>query len=149
MRQLIDLAQMQKEWEEDSEIDDINLDREALRQPKLHSKWVDYLTSAKIKLYKVEKELVEARARLTEYYNGRMTKEELQALGRPQYLHKTPLKSELERLLDSDPIVVDINQKFYYYNTLVEYATSVLGAIRDRGFSIKTATEYRKFLAGN
>lgn len=144
-----ELEKFQREWAVDSEIDDINLDREALKQPKLHQKWVDYLTSAKIKLYKTEKELSEARARLTEYYMGRMTKDELNALGRTQYLHKTPLKSELEKLLDSDPIVLDINQKFYYYTTLVEYAQSVLGAIRDRGFSIKTAADYRKFLAGN
>lgn len=145
----LDLEKLKQEWQQDSEIDDINLDREALRQPKLHSKWLDCLTKAKIKLYKVEKELIEARAKLTEYYNGRMTKEELAALGRTQYLHKTPLKSELEKLLDSDQIVVDINQKFYYYNTIVEYATSVLGAIRDRGFSIKSAIDFRKFLAGN
>lgn len=145
----MDLEKLKQEWEIDSDIDDINLDREALRQPKLHCKWVDYLTKSKIRLYKVEKELTEARAKLTEYYNGRMTKEELAALGRSQYLHKTPLKSELERLLDSDQIVIDINQKFYYYNTLVEYCTSVLGAIRDRGFSIKTAVDYRKWLAGN
>lgn len=144
-----ELEKLQTEWAADSEIDDINLDREALRQPKLHQKWIDYLTSSKIRLYRTEKELTEARSKLTEYYMGRMTKDELNALGRTQYLHKTPLKSELEKLLDSDKIIIDINQKFYYYNTLVEYCTSVLGAIRDRGFSIKSAIEFRKFLAGN
>lgn len=144
-----ELEKLMEKWKEDSTIHDVDLDREALNQPKLHCEWLDILTKFKIKLYKIERDITEKKAILTEYYMGRMTKDALTKLGRGQYLHKTPLKSELEKLLEADELVIDLMQKFYYYTTIVEYATSVLGAIKDRGFSIKNAIEYRKFIAGN
>jgi len=86
---------------------------------------------------------------LTRYYNGLMDQEELKELGRPQYQYKTPLKTELERLLESDQIVLDIKQRYYYYTILAEYCEDVLKAIRDRGFSIRTAVDWQRFVAGN
>lgn len=143
------LEELIEEWNEDSVIDNKILDHESLKQPKLHAKWVDRLTKNKIKCYKIEKELVEAKATLTKYYNGLMDKEELDKLGRPQYQHKTPLKTELERLLESDQIVLDIKQRYYYYSIMLEYCEDVLKAIRDRGFAIRTAVDWQRFVAGN
>lgn len=145
----MNLEELIEDWESDSTIDSTILDHESLKQPKLHSKWVTRLTKNKVKCFKIEKELAEAKSMLTRYYNGLMDQEELKELGRPQYQYKTPLKTELERLLESDQIVLDIKQRYYYYTILAEYCEDVLKAIRDRGFSIRTAVDWQRFVAGN
>lgn len=145
----MDIDALIADWESDSYVDRAKLADESLRQANLHSKWLDRLTRYRIKGFKFEKNILDLRAILTEYYNGRLSKDELSEIGRDQYRGKTPLKSELEKLIEHDKDMVDLMQKVYYYKIMEDYCTSVLGAIRDRGFSIKTAVDFIRFTDGN
>ena len=44
----VDLDQLQRMWQEDAKIDDINLDKEALNVPNLHAKYLTILSTARI-----------------------------------------------------------------------------------------------------
>lgn len=142
------LETLMEEWNRDCVVDETNLDSEALSQGKLHSKWLNYLSSYKMKALAIQKKQNETRVLLSRYYNGHMTKTELESIGRPQYLHKQPIKSELERMIAADPLFADTQQKYEINIILAEYCEEVIKAIKDRGFNIKNAADWRKFIAG-
>ena len=48
------LTAIQKEWEKDCEIDDIELDKSSLHIPKLHAKYSGLLSNKKLALIKYE-----------------------------------------------------------------------------------------------
>ena len=52
------LTAIQKEWEKDCEIDDIELDKSSLHIPKLHAKYSGLLSNKKLALIKYENELL-------------------------------------------------------------------------------------------
>ena len=142
------LEQLMQEWEKDSQIDEHNLDRESLKQGNLHSKWLNLLSTYKMKALVLQSKINEIKMQLSRYYNGHMTKDELADFGRPQYQHKAPLKSELERLTEADPLFIQAKERFEINLVLAEFCESVIKCIRDRGFSIQAAIEWKKFVAG-
>ena len=142
------LEQLMSEWNSDAKIDDVDLDRESLRQGILHSKWLNYLSSSKMKALALKSKMNEVKGLLARYYNGYLTADELKEIGRDQYRHKQPIKSELERMIDADPLYVDLAQKYEINLVLAEFCEEVIKHIRDRGFNIKNAADWRKFEAG-
>lgn len=142
------LETLMEEWNKDVIIDETELDRESLKQSMLHAKWLNWLSLYKMKALTLQKKIGETKGLLARYYNGYMTKQELESIGREQYRNKTPLKSELERMMDADPLLTDLNLKFEINIVLAEYCEHVIKSIRDRGFSIQTAVEWKKFSSG-
>jgi Recombination, repair and ssDNA binding protein UvsY len=136
------------EWKSDCTIDDQHLDDEALRTANLHQKYLDLLTFYKIKVFAFDKELLEITRVRTKYYNGQMTKDELTFYNWEQYQFKTPLKSELERLLNSDPNIIKITDRAEMYKLCFAYTEEILKSLRDRNFQIKHAIDWKKFQAG-
>lgn len=146
---LMSLEDIQDNWARDCNIDPLKLDLESVRTPNLHQKYLDQLTLYKMKIFNIEKKYLEAKGVRSRYYNGQMGKEELKEYGWEQYQYKAPLKSEMERLLETDPILLDMKEKISYYTFCFEYAEDVLKALRDRNYQIKAAIDFMRFQAGS
>lgn len=144
----IALTSLMEEWTADSAVDEDSLDRESLNQGKLHAKWLNKMTNYKMAAIAIKSRIDKTRGILTRYYNGYMTKPELEAIGREQYRHKQPLKTELERLISADPMFSELEQKYDINLVFAEYCEEVIRAIKNRGFDIKNAGDWRKFIAG-
>ena len=71
------LAELQDLWKIDCQINVTDLGNEAANVPKLHAKYLQLLTSVRLKLRKVEVEYFQLRRAKEKYYRGEMTKEEL------------------------------------------------------------------------
>ena len=71
------LDNIMKMWAEDVKIDDLNLDEETVKSAKLHSKYLELFSLAKLQLKKNEMELDKTRKDKWLYYNGKMTKEQM------------------------------------------------------------------------
>ena len=77
----MNLQELQDEWAKDSLVDDDHLDREAVRIPNLHQKYLKFLMEFKMKLTKQRAEFHQLRRLKIRYYNGELGREELEEHG--------------------------------------------------------------------
>lgn len=136
------------EWQEDSKIDRTKVLEEMYRWPLVHSKYLDKLQSYKIKIRKRLIKYEKVKALKTKYYNGEMSKEELDEQGWKQYLLAKPLKTQLETILAGDSDLQKIKEEMEYINILIESCESIMKEIHSRNFMFKNIVEMKKFEAG-
>lgn len=146
---MLTMEELMEEWKKDSIIDRDHLDTASLMTANFHQKYLDLLTHYKIKIFALDKKYLEMKGLRSRYYNGQMTKSELAEYGWQQYQYKTPLKSELERLLETDQYLLNIKDKTSYYTFCFEYCEEVIKSLRDRNYQIRAAIDFMKFQAGN
>ena len=79
------LDEILKMWGEDVTIDDLNLDVETTKSAKLHSKYLELFTLAKLQLRRNETELSKLRKNKWLYFSGKMTKQEMDKLANQAY----------------------------------------------------------------
>ena len=143
----IDLSKLKEMVNKDLEIDGAELDLESLRIPQLHNKYLNIFTDEKLELSAVEFKYNDLLRKKWEYYTGKMSQEELDALGwEPFQLHI--LKTDLEKYLSSDAELAKMKAKKVYQEQKLEYLTSILKAINNRQFHIRDAIAWRKFVNG-
>lgn len=146
---MLHLDELKANWAVDCIIDPDRLDESSIRTANLHQKYLDILTDYKLRIFKLEKEYLSMKGVRSRYYMGQMTKQELEDYGWDQYQYKTPLKTEMERLLETDSLLLDIKDKQSYISFCFEYVEDIMKSLRERGWQIRNAIEWRKFEAGN
>ena len=90
------LEEIQELWNRDREIDYTELGTESIRIPLIHDKYLKIFTQEKIRLKSVEFEMLKLVRAKTEYYSGKMSKEELDERGWEPYLERL-LKNEVRK----------------------------------------------------
>lgn len=142
------LDELQQMWEKDCEIDDNYLGENSTLTPKLHAKYVKLLVNTKLKHTKLQADYSLLRKNKFRYYRGELSRDELIQLGWQQWQGIKPLKNEMDEFLQGDTELVTIKIKIDYLETMIYFLESVLGQIKARDWQIKTAVEWKKFLAG-
>jgi hypothetical protein len=141
------LEEVQKMWEEDSQIDRSQLGPEALRGPQLHSKYYKMYSQARMKLKRESAELKKFAHKKFIFYSQGPT-QETQALGWKLPPCGKILKGEAREYVDCDDEVVRFTLAVAEVQELVDYLESVVKALKDRGFAIRNAIDWEKFLNG-
>ena len=142
------LEEIQELWNRDREIDYTELGTESIRIPLIHDKYLKIFTDERIRLKGVEFELSKLVRAKTEYYSGKMSKEELETRGWEQYLGRL-LKNEMASYIESDEDVIKLKQQIVVLQEKVNYLDSVIRMVNNRGFQIKNALVWLKFSHGN
>ena len=75
------LDELKKQWTEDCQIDDIELDNASLEVPKLHAKYQDLLTSKILVLKQYQNKYNELLKDKWLWYNGKMDERESREKG--------------------------------------------------------------------
>ena len=132
-------------WEKDSQIDADNLHTESLKVPALHAKYHDVFNNFLLLRKKAEQQRKNIRHERYEYYSGKADPEVY--IDNP-FGKKIRDKDTMNKYLDADQKLVDINLKIDYYETLLNYIESILKQINNRTYQIKNAIEWQKFIAG-
>jgi hypothetical protein len=145
---MIELDKLQVMWQQDSKVDDINLEKEALNVPNLHAKYVTVLSTAKLNLQKERSDYNKLRRFKWRYYRGELNQYELKDLGWEQWQGTKPLKNEMDEHLEGDFDLIKKKDKVAYYETVVDFLERVLRSINSRGWDIKNAIEWHKFTNG-
>ena len=143
----VDLSKLKEMVNKDLEIDGAELDLESLRIPQLHNKYLNIFTDEKLELSAVEFKYNDLLRKKWEYYTGKMSQEELDALGWEPF-QLNILKTDLEKYLSSDAELAKMKAKKVYQEQKLEYLTSILKAINNRQFHIRDAIAWRKFVNG-
>lgn len=147
MLKLDDVLEM---WKKDAQIDEMNLDNASIESAKLHSKYLELLSVTKLQLKKKEMEFKVLLKNKWLWYNGKMSKDEIDALGwsyDPLNGLKV-LKGEMDHFYDADPHIQSAQGQIEYLKTLIDTLSEVLENIKWRHQSIKNAIEWRKFTSG-
>lgn len=144
----MNIEQLQEMWDSDCAIDDNFLGENSTATPKLHAKYVKILVQVKLKHTKLQADYLLLRKNKFRLYRGELSRDELTNLGWDQWQGVKPLKNEMDEFLAGDSELVTIKLKIDYLETMIYLLESILQQIKARDWQIKTAVEWKKFLAG-
>lgn len=142
------LEEIQNEWDIDCEIDNNYLGETTTATPKLHAKYLKLLVNIKLKHTKLSSDRNILRKNKFRLYRGELSREELAQLNWDQWQGIKPLKNEMDEFLSGDTELNTSKVRIEYLETMIYFLESVLGQIKARDWQIKTAVEWKKFLAG-
>ena len=135
----MDFDKIIEEWKQDCPIDDTTLDKESVKIPTLHGKYLELHSREKIFLNYLEVEYKKLYKERWEYYSGKAEK--------PFQLKL--LKTDLYIYLDSDDKLCELKEKVDTQKQKVSYVESVIKSLETRSFHITNAINWRKFTAGH
>jgi hypothetical protein len=144
----MNIEQLQDMWEADAEIDDNYLGEQSTATPKLHAKYVKLLVQVKLKHTKLQSDYNLLRKNKFRYFRGEMSRDELKNNNWDQWQGVKPLKNEMDEFLTGDEDLNSLEVKLKYLDTMIYLLESILQQIKARDWQIKTAVEWKKFLAG-
>ena len=144
----MNIEQIQDMWDIDADIDDNYLGDHATKAPKLHAKYIKLLVGVKLKHTKLSSDYNMLRKAKFRYYRGELSRDELNELGWVQWQGVKPLKNEMDEFLTGDTDLNTLRVKIDYLETMIYLLESILGQIKARDWQLKTAVEWKRFLAG-
>lgn len=145
---IMNIEQLQELWDADCAIDDNYLGEQSTATPKLHAKYVKLLVQVKLKHTKLQSDYNLLRKNKFRYYRGELSRDELNDLGWLQWQGVKPLKNEMDEFLSGDTDLNTLRVKIDYLETMIYFLESIMQQIKARDWQIKTAVEWKKFLAG-
>ena len=148
---MINLEEILKMWAKDSEIDDVRLDDASKNSAKLHSKYLELLSISKLQLRRKDLEFKTLLKNKWLWYNGKLTKAEIDALGwEYDALNGLKiLKGEMDYYYDSDKEIQESELKIQYIKTLIDTLKEIVDTLRWRHQTIGNMIKWKQFEAGN
>ena len=134
-------------WDKDSKIDETELGSESTKIPQIHNKYLKIFMGERVQLIRLKASQKRTKKLLTEYYLGELDREELESLGRDQF-YKKVLKQEIDTYIESDDMMIEAILKTSLQQEKVDYLEAILRQINNRGFQIKNAIDWNKFISG-
>jgi len=141
------LDQILEEWRKDAEIDSTELGEESIKIPQLHSKYMKIYFEERRRLKAHEFEVKDISLKKHEYYNGRMSQNELDELNWIPFPKKL-MKHEIEMHIESDSDIIKHNMKIVNQKEKMSLLEEIIKNLNQRNFQIKNAIEWKKFTQG-
>jgi hypothetical protein len=136
--------EIQLMWQQDSNINDDEIDIASLQIPQLHAKYMKLFSDFYFKRKQIEIKIKTLRREKFEYYTGKAD---------PKIYAEKPfdlkiLKSEVNMYIESDEDINNLQLKIESFDVIINYLESVLKMISNRTYQIKNVIEWRKFSNG-
>ena len=138
-------------WKRDSVIDENALDDVTVETSKLHAKYLELFSLSKLQLKKKDFELEQMKKVKWIYFNGKMSKSEMDSRGwayDPFDGMSKPLKSEMEMFYSTDPDIFKIKSAIEYQKSIVDTLEEIMSNIRWRHQHVRNVLEFKKFTSG-
>ena len=145
----MNLDDILNEWKTDCEIGH-RLDDASAETPKLHAKYLGYLTQAKFLFKRTEDKQRHLLKSKHLYYNGKMSQQEINDLGwqHDPFDGLKMMQKDLEYWYESDKDIQQSESKVLYYKTMIETLNEIIQVLRWRHSTIKNIIDVRRFEAG-
>jgi hypothetical protein len=146
----MDLQSILNEWQKDCLIDNSKLDEVSRDTPKLHAKYLQMLSFAKLSLKRSEAAQKTLLKNKWLWYNGKMSQEQMDAFG----WSYDPLdglkimKGEMDYYYDSDPDIQKSEEKIQYWKTVIDTLTEIVDSLKWRHQTIGNIIRWKQFEAG-
>ena len=146
----MNLEQLKQEWEKDTQIDDIELDKSSLEVPKLHAKYSSLLADKLVTLKKLQLELSKITKLKWLWFSGKLSQEEIKSLGwnDDPFDGLKVMKSDYNYYFNADEDIQNLNGKIEYLNVCIQFLQKCMENITWRHQTIKNTIDWRKFMAG-
>lgn len=141
------LEEIHTTWAQDAKINPLDLSGESLNTPKLHGKYLKILSEERLKLKKLRSSKDELILAKTEYFMGKMAREDMQARGWEPFTMRL-LKQDVPTYMNADQDVIKLNLQIGLQEEKVEVLESIMKTIANRGFQIKNCIDWKKFENG-
>lgn len=142
------IDQINKEWSEDSKIDETNLMHESSKIPKLHNKYYLMYVKQGLKTTKLKEDLKELKKAKIEYYKGEMDEDELKERGwKPNPLKI--LRQDIDKYIEGDKDYINLSLKVAYNEAATKYLEDIVKQINNRNFIVKNMIDFMKFQSGS
>jgi hypothetical protein len=141
----LNLETIQDMWEKDSKIDIDNLHTESLNIPILHAKYFDLYNNIILLRKKAEQQKKNIRHERYEYYSGKADPDVYVENPFPKKIRD---KDTMQKYMDADEKLSQINLKVEYYDVLLNYIDNILKMIHNRTYQIKNSIEFMRFQSG-
>tara|TARA_R110002153_G_scaffold196254_2_gene349524 strand:- start:14242 stop:14691 length:450 start_codon:yes stop_codon:yes gene_type:complete len=148
---MTNLEQILEMWKKDAVIDDVCLDEETIKSSKLHAKYLELFSMAKLQLKRKEMEHDSMKKDKWLYYNGKMSQQNMDKRNwkyDPFDGMSKPLKSDMDMFYSTDEDLVRIKARVDYQKAIIETLEEIMGNIRWRGTAIKNILDFKKFTSG-
>lgn len=133
--------------EKDIDIDHTELDKEAIKTPQLHNKYMNILNDEKMLMFKYEDDFKKLRKYKWLYYTGKISQEELEHFEwKPFQLNI--LKQDIDKFMDSDEDLVKLKSRISYQKIKIDHLESTIKMIANRQWLIRQAIDWIKFTNG-
>jgi Recombination, repair and ssDNA binding protein UvsY len=141
------LDQLMEEWRKDAPIDTTELGVASMQVPELHAKYLKMYFEERRKLKSIEFQSKELSLKKYEYYNGKLSQEELDELNWEPFM-KRLMKNEIDMYLESDKDIIQSSVKIVNQKEKLAFLEEVIKNINQRNFQIKNAIDWKKFTNG-
>ena len=140
--------ELQKLWSGDCEIDETELSQESVKIPQLHNKYLIFFHDERLRLRNMKFEYGKLLKLKREYYSGRMTEEEMEALDWEPFQFKL-LKADIQEYIDADEDIIESKKKSALQEEKVDYLEAIVKGLSNRGYLIKNAIDWKRFTEGH
>lgn len=141
------LEEIFDQWKIDSEIDKTELGDEALKIAKLHHKYYQILVSERLLLRSHESEMKKLKLDKYEFFS-QGPNEETQAKGWKLPAKGLILKADIPMYMDADDDIIKLSLKIGVQQEKIELLESIIRTLMNRGYNVKAAIEWQKFIMG-
>jgi len=142
------LSELQVEAKEDliifDGINDEDLHQQSYKNQIIKPKWLDYKSKYKLMMFQCKAEHKKLYREKWEYYGG---KSDAKVYAAKPFDLKV-LKTDLGVYINSDEDIIEVEKKIVYYEIVIEFIEGVIKSIDSRGWDIRNAQDWKKFIAG-
>lgn len=143
MSKLDDLLVM---WEKDAEIDRTEPGKALLDIPKLHSKYLNILSSHRLLIRDAEFKYNRMKKIKWEYYTGKLDQDDLKKYGWEPF--PFTLKSDITTYLESDEDLNKYLAQKRMHEEIVEVCQSIMKELNSRTFQLRDFIQWERFIQG-
>lgn len=142
---VMNIEEIQSQWERDSKLDPDNLHLESLKIPGLHSKYYNMYNNIRLLREKSKSDYAEIKLQRYNYYTGKSPAE---IYVQEPFPYKVRDKEALKQYLEADNKLSQIDLKVKYYDIMLEFLEEIIKNLNGRTYQIKNAIEWQKFQSG-
>ena len=145
--------QLKTDWAEDSHVDfqfknksyTADLAQVALDIPFIHNKYLNHYTDISQIKTSLEFEIRKLVKEKREYYGGEATAE---VYAEKPFGNSIKTSEKMKVYLESDQEIINLEAKIKFLDQMLYWLDQVMKQISNRGFQVKSAIEWEKFING-
>ena len=140
------LSELQAEAKEDLIIiDDEDLHQQSYKNQIIKPKWLDYKSKYRMLMFQTKTQHKRLYREKWEYYGG---KADAKVYAEKPFGGRISTQDKMKVYVESDDDVINLEAKIKYLDQMLYWLDQVMKQISNRGFQVKSAIEWEKFING-
>lgn len=141
------LEEIFEHWKKDSDIDITEIGNEAINISKLHHKYYQILVAEKLLLKSYDADM--KRLKLDKYeFLTQGPNEETIKKGWALPAKGLILKQDIPMYMEADEDIIKLSLKIGIQQEKIELLDSIIKSLMNRGYHLKTALDFQRFISG-